>query len=209
MRQVRWFGVVSCLLLVGACGASRSGAPAKTDDFTYVFISVSPETTEAGAVLVDRHGNRCGWNVRNSYKAIPGCGYTSNTGEGIPDEEPRDTLASAEATDTTDAALLSVEREVPRYHMFRLTRQMGTFDEPGVLGEGVCVLLVEAEKHGRVRIASQAKRGTGSDCGQASVQKVVDSGIRYRWRIEWTPTEDKQCAVRITELGKERIGQTK
>jgi hypothetical protein len=190
MKKLPW--VLACVVLsVGAC-ASRSSTPAPKK-FVQVYVSIFGfGDARVGATLIDREGNRTGWNVDHTIDQITGCAYGAGSEDGIPDENaPEDTIVRA-PSDT----LPNAPRPTPKYHYFSIQDSMGT---PGLLREGGCELRLDPEVPGHVMLAITGS-GIGMEQCQDTTSVNVKPDVPSRWRLSWN-ARGNRCDVKITRVG--------
>ena len=143
------------------------------------------------AMLIDRHGQRTGWNVDRPIREIPGVVNGYGTEDGIPDENaPPDTTTLA-PTDTIPGH----SEPTPRYYYLSIQESSGG---QGLLQDGACELRLDPEVSGHVSLAL-----TGSGIGIKQCQDTTSVNVRpgtpSRWRLAWSLTNN-ECSVKITPI---------
>jgi len=198
----------SVLILLGglsmaACSLGHVGRTKEGNKLSEVSVSIySLGNARVGAILVDKQGRRCGWDMGGGAREIPGCWDEYGSEEGIP-FEPEDTVGTTINNDSVEAD----QDSLPIYHSFKILGppyyQLPESGGQGLLLEGGCELRLEPISPGRVTLAIMGSgtpdSGIGWNACRDTTSVMVQSGMPQRWWLSWK-TDGNKCFVKLAKL---------
>lgn len=203
LRHGQRVGFLICCVVGAACTGTKPSASVRQPAIGYVFISVTSDSVQSRVQVIDAHERKTGWVKDEPVNQIPGCAYSSSTGEEtLDDDDPSD----SDSARAVDSLLAQSWGPPPTGHMFQITKPSTPPFGAGVLAEGTCELWVEPLRTGTIGILATATRGSSPPCAKTRVEAAVTPGTRYGWRVQWKPVADS-CVIQLKRIAQTRTGK--